>query len=699
MDPNIEPVYGTTNSEKPAAQEPRLKLIILAFGIFAVFVLGLIWLFGYSPSSPIGAGWFLFSFAAGLSMIVLPCTLPLAFVIVPLAMGKGYKKGLGVALTFGAGVAITLSIYGLLTAIVGQFAIASLGLQLETVKNWLYVIAGIFVIVFALTEIGLTKWRLPSYMGAAPTIIERRGDYLKALFLGLFLGNVGIGCPSPATYILLSRIAVSGDIFYGWLLFFVHAIGRITPLIFLAILGIIGINATKYLIRHKDVLEKTMGWVLIFVGGFILMLGLFTHDGWVYSGQHLMFEILTGEAFWINILSGRLGVEVPHAHGLPTGTGLFGLPYWLGPWVLVALWSIAMFWYLRKQKKLVIEITDENQRTNRASYLRLLFWFFVSLTLLFSTVFAYALPEWFVNHRSKLVEVHEEEKIPEVNINIKTDKPLEENTEVNLKIELKDEKNNPLTGIEISHERILHIIIVSEDFLIFSHIHPEDLGDVLPENLEKAVFNVAYAFPKAGRYHLLLDFKHEGHEISKMTFLDVAGKIRPAIILKDLTREKTFDGYQVSLTSDQKKIISGEEIHFKYHVKKDDRDINNMTLYLGAPMHLAIFSLDFSYFLHTHGTLPTAGLQLNFIKSAFAHEEEPIKLPAKPVTEDQEKKSDLPLAFGPDIEAHITFPWPGLYVIFGEFKHQGKVIVSSFLVEVMPGKNVLPEMPMHQDEH
>lgn len=414
MDQNTEPVYGTTNNEKPAVQEPRLKLIILAFGIFTVFVLGLIWLFGYSPSSPIGAGWFLFSFAAGLSMIVLPCTLPLVFVIVPLAMGKGYKKGLGVALTFGAGVAITLSLYGLLTAIVGQFAIASLGFQLETVKNWLYVIAGIFVIVFALTEIGLTKWRLPSYMGAAPAVIERRGDYLKALFLGLFLGNVGIGCPSPATYILLSRIAVSGDIFYGWLLFFVHAIGRITPLIFLAILGIIGINATRYLIRHKDVLEKSMGWVLIFVGGFILVLGLFTHNGWVYSGQHLMFEILTGEAFWINILSGRLGVEVPHAHGLPTGTGLFGLPYWLGPWVMVALWSIAMFWYLRKQKKLATEIADENQKTARVSYLRLLFWFFVSLTLLFSTVFAYALPEWFVNHRSKLVEVHEEEKMPEM---------------------------------------------------------------------------------------------------------------------------------------------------------------------------------------------------------------------------------------------------------------------------------------------
>lgn len=687
----MEPVYGTTSDEKPATEEPRLKLIILAFGIFAVFVLGLIWLFGYSPSSPIGAGWFLFSFAAGLSMIVLPCTLPLAFVIVPLAMGKGYKKGLGVALTFGAGVAITLSLYGLLTAIVGQFAIASLGLQLETVKNWLYVIAGIFVIIFALTEIGLTKWRLPSYLGAAPAIIERRGDYLKALFLGLFLGNVGIGCPSPATYILLSRIAVSGDLFYGWLLFFVHAIGRITPLIFLAILGIIGINATKYLIRHKDVLEKSMGWVLIFVGGFILVLGLFTHDGWVYSGQHLMFEILTGEAFWISILSGRLGVEVPHAHGLPTGAGLFGLPYWLGPWVMVALWSISMFWYLRKQKKLAAEIADENQKTARVSYLRLLFWFFIVLTLLFASVFAYALPEWFVNHRSRPIEVHGEEKIPEVNINVRPDKSLEANTKINLTIELKDEKNNPLTDLQISHERILHVIIVSEDFSAFSHIHPEDSGAVSRENLEKATFNVTYTFPKAGRFHLLLDFKHEDHEISKMTFLDVPGKIQPVVILKDLSREKTFDGYQVMLTSIPKKIVSEEEIHFKYHIEKEEQAVNNLESYLAAPMHLALFSIDFNYFLHTHGDLPLQPQSARWLKPALAHEEEPIKLPPR--------LGAMPLVFGPDIEAHISFPWPGLYVIFGEFKHRGKIITTSFMVEVMPGKNVLPEMPIHQDEH
>mgnify|MGYP001617933425 CR=1 FL=1 len=75
--------------------------VFVSLGIFVVIVFGLIWFFFLGPDTPVGFGWYLFSFAAGLTMIVLPCTLPLAFVIVPLSLGKGAAKGLGIALAFG----------------------------------------------------------------------------------------------------------------------------------------------------------------------------------------------------------------------------------------------------------------------------------------------------------------------------------------------------------------------------------------------------------------------------------------------------------------------------------------------------------------------------------------------------------------------------------------------------------------------
>ena len=57
--------------------------------VAALIIFGLLYLFVIAPSIPNGSvGWFLFAFATGLTMIIMPCTLPFAFVIVPLSMGK-----------------------------------------------------------------------------------------------------------------------------------------------------------------------------------------------------------------------------------------------------------------------------------------------------------------------------------------------------------------------------------------------------------------------------------------------------------------------------------------------------------------------------------------------------------------------------------------------------------------------------------
>lgn len=333
----------------PQQTTAKTTLAIVAIGIFALIVFGAIWAFFLGPASPVGFGWYLFSFAAGISMIVLPCTFPLAFVIVPLSMGKGPVKGFAMALMFGVGVALMLSVYGVLAALVGEVAIGSLGAPLEVVKNWLYFVAGIFAYLFALGEIGLVKFRMPTYTGAAPAFIQKRGDYFKALLLGLFLGNIGVGCPHPATPIILTRIAASGDIFYGWFLFFVHAVGRVLPLLLLAILGILGVNALIWVVARKDRIERATGWGMVFVAAFILVLGLFTHDWWVNSGQHTLLEDITQEEKFLGVLSERLGTANPHRHGLEEGVGLFGQPLEWGNWALVLLWIIPMWWYYRKK--------------------------------------------------------------------------------------------------------------------------------------------------------------------------------------------------------------------------------------------------------------------------------------------------------------------------------------------------------------
>jgi len=395
---NNESTSTPATLDQPDNQGGRYVVISVAVGILLIIIAGLLWLFTSATNSPIGAGWYLFSFVSGLSMIVLPCTLPLAFVIVPLSMGRGYIKGFSVALAFGLGVAITLSIYGILAALLGKAVFAFSDSGGETIKNIFYVLAGIFSLLFALGELGLIKFTTPSYSGAVPSFIQKRKDIAKALMLGLFLGNIGVGCPHPATPIILGQIGVVGSVWYGWLLFFVHALGRILPLLLLATLGILGVNATKALMQHKDKIAHATAWAMVFVGGFLFTLGFFSHDWWINSGTHTLFEEIVQEERFTGLLGRQLESEVVHRHGIAAGTGFFGLPLALGNYALVALWIIPLWWWWFNKRWRIRRLPPQPGELSltQQALLTAQKWFIILLTIILAITFIYILPQRFL---------------------------------------------------------------------------------------------------------------------------------------------------------------------------------------------------------------------------------------------------------------------------------------------------------------
>ncbi len=264
------------------------KKISIILTIFTLFSLALFLIFYYLGGFAQGAN-MAFAYIAGLTMIVLPCTLPLAFVIVPIAMNKGLKKGLAMSLVFGLGISLTLSLYGLFVAFAGK----SLGLdeaisKAGTVSSVLFMVGGLSAFVFGLSELGLIKFKMPSYGGAYPKFIQKQGEYIKMLLLGLFLGNAGVGCPNPLFYVLLGDIAVQGSLLSGWWLGFVHGLGRVVPLVFLVILAMFGINAAGKLAQKSGLISKWTGIALIFLGSLIFIMGAshkwyensFVHKAW-----------------------------------------------------------------------------------------------------------------------------------------------------------------------------------------------------------------------------------------------------------------------------------------------------------------------------------------------------------------------------------------------------------------------------------
>lgn len=326
---------GGEEDNQVSDKKIRFRIAMTGFVLFIVFVIGIFW---FLTNPGLGAGLTL-SFIAGLTMIFLPCTLPMAFVIVPMTLGKAPLKGFLMALFFGLGLAITLSFYGVFIAFIGQF----LGLTAAT--QLMLIVGGVASLFFGISEIGLIKFRLPSYTGKFPDFIQKQGDYIKVFLLGLFLGNAGVGCPNPAFYVLMGYIAQIGDLFNGWILGFVHGVGRAVPLIFLAILGILGINATSKVAGKQEIIERYMGWVLIFIGAFIMTFGLFGHDWFVSSGFHTTWEKVVvqvaGEQFGENVLQ--------HTHKLVNIEGFinYGNMFFLG---LVGL-IIALFAKFKKPSK------------------------------------------------------------------------------------------------------------------------------------------------------------------------------------------------------------------------------------------------------------------------------------------------------------------------------------------------------------
>ncbi len=263
-------------------------LLLLLFALLSAFIVGMFYLSTVElveeqvGSTPY-ASWILIAYAAGLSMIILPCTLPMVFIIVPLCMGKGPKKGLMIAVLFGAGLIITITGYGVGVALLGQYT----GIDQATQVMWLF--AGSIAYVFGLTELKMLNIQLPVY-SRTPKFIEKSGDKLKPFLMGLLLGNAGVGCPNPFFYFMLAYIIGTGSTVVGASLGFIHGIGRAVPLILIGILAILGISATQTLVKKRVAVEKATGFGLVAVGAFILLLGLFGHPWWERSPMHLAWN-------------------------------------------------------------------------------------------------------------------------------------------------------------------------------------------------------------------------------------------------------------------------------------------------------------------------------------------------------------------------------------------------------------------------
>jgi thiol:disulfide interchange protein DsbD len=172
----------------------------------------------------------IFVFLAGLALNLTPCVYPL----IPITIGYfgGQAEGktsrlflLGVLYVLG--MAITYSVIGVVTSLSG----AVFGALLQNPV----VIIGIALlfVVLSLSQFGVYEFKLPDALVAKAG--GAKGGVFGAFFMGLTMGIVAAPCIGPFVLGLVTYVAAKGDPYYGFLMFFVLALGLGFPYLLLAI--------------------------------------------------------------------------------------------------------------------------------------------------------------------------------------------------------------------------------------------------------------------------------------------------------------------------------------------------------------------------------------------------------------------------------------------------------------------------------
>lgn len=239
----------------------------------------------------------------------------------------------------------------------------------------------------------------------------------------------------------------------------------------------------------------------------------------------------------------------------------------------------------------------------------------------------------------------------------------------------------PLTDLQVLHERVLHTFIVSRDFKIFSHIHHEDFFPLTAPDLAVASFHYPYVFPLAGEYLVAGEFTHKNRSWVKQFTFTVGEEGQATTsegIVEDLRREKSFGQYQVSLRTSPSPPVAGYDTELVCHLMRDGAPVTDLGLYLGTEVHMAAWLLDGTHFGHQHTYTPEMAAMMAMMRD---HSSDPNHMarmmvqlmsgPAKQVYR------------GPDIPVHHLFPVPGIYKIFFECAPSGKPLVADFMVQVV----------------
>jgi hypothetical protein len=221
------------------------------------------------------------------------------------------------------------------------------------------------------------------------------------------------------------------------------------------------------------------------------------------------------------------------------------------------------------------------------------------------------------------------------------DRPINANQPTTLKLNVSDRDGKAITNFDVFQEKLMHLIVVSDDLQFFNHLHPELQKD--------GSFTVKTSFPQGGKFTLFSDYKPKGRsEQISIIKTEVVGK---KTIDKNINLDKTkiVDNTQASLSFKPQNLETGKEAHLIFNLKDitTNKPPEDLQPYLGELGHLVILKqsspLTKEDYIHAHAMKNTPAGEIHFM---------------------------------------AKFPRSGKYKMWGQFNRDGKIIIADFWVEV-----------------
>jgi hypothetical protein len=195
-------------------------------------------------------------------------------------------------------------------------------------------------------------------------------------------------------------------------------------------------------------------------------------------------------------------------------------------------------------------------------------------------------------------------------------------------ITLKDIQGEVVSDIEVNHEKLMHLIVVSTDLNIYKHLHPE--------TNDPGVFKVKHGL-EAGEYRVFVDIKPKdlAYEVDPISVNlgDAHGEHSHDPLQPDSSLVKKSGEHQVTLQPTSLKVNEEIQLKFDLHGEIPEQ-------HLGALGHVVILDEKAEQYIHVH---PLDG--------------------------------DNPIF-------ETKFSKPGIYKIWAEFKFNGEVNVFPYVVEI-----------------